>query len=37
LLDAFRLDQAALGLQIAACREAMLAAAAGVVEEQVDD
>jgi hypothetical protein len=37
LLDASRLDQAALGLQIVACREAMLAAAAGVVEEQVDD
>jgi len=37
LLDACRLDQAALGLQIVACREAMLAAAAGVVEEQVDD
>lgn len=37
LLDASRLDQAALGLQIVACREAMLAAATGVVEEQVDD
>ena len=37
LLDASGLDQAALGLQIVACREAMLAAAAGVVEEQVDD
>jgi hypothetical protein len=37
LLDSTRLDQAALGLQIAACREAMLAAAAGVVEEPVDD
>ena len=37
LLDSSQLDQAALGLQIVACREAMLAAAAGVVEEQVDD
>src|SRR5690348_4381744 len=37
LLDSSRLDQAALGLQIVACREAMLAAAAGEVEEQVDD
>jgi len=37
LLDCSGLDQAALGLQIVACREAMLAAAAGVVEEQVDD
>lgn len=37
LLDSSDLDQAALGLQIVACREAMLAAAAGAVEEQVDD
>ena len=37
LLDCSRLDQAALRLQIVACREAMLAAATGVVEEQVDD
>jgi len=36
LLDCSPLDQAALGLQIVACREAMLAAATGVVEEQID-
>ena len=37
LLETSGIDQAALGLQIAACREALLAAAAGPVKEPLDD
>jgi hypothetical protein len=37
LLETSGIDQAALGLQIAACREALLAAAAGPVRESMDD
>lgn len=37
LLETSGIDQAALGLQIAACREALLAAAAEPAEESTDD